>query len=199
MNNSTCAINWNFSSTSLIVVATRHKTNACMKNSMLISKIWVANSQQHKMNTYLHRKTILKGIFNCQNTRDNVVPRMPLWSLDIPQWHITPHPQLSAKIIILYVFHTHRRIKSKFPNHINSIYLSDVYKEIIHHYSHVGFVLRHKRFCYRGGPEKVDFQHIDSKSFPSQHAHSPNVGLMSANVADVGLTIKQHWANFSLE
>ena len=95
--------------------------------------------------------------------RDNVVPRMQQWPLDIPQWHITSHPQLSAKIIILYVFHTDRRIKSKFPNHTNSIYLSDIYEEIIHHFSHVGYVLRHKRLCYRGVLETVDLQHIDSK------------------------------------
>ena len=37
------------------------------------------------------------------------------------------------------------------------------------------------------------------RAFPANRAHSPNVGLMSANVADVGLTLKQHWANFSLE
>ena len=62
---------------------------------------------------------------------------MQQWPLDIPQWHITPHPQLSAKIIILYAFHTHGRIKRKFPSHINSIYLSDIYEEIIHHFSFV--------------------------------------------------------------
>ena len=59
--------------------------------------------------------------------------------------------------------------RAKFPNHINSTYFSDIYEEIIHHFSHVGFVLRHKRLCYRGGLETVDLQHIDSKSFPSQH------------------------------
>ena len=80
---------------------------------------------------------------------------------------IIPHPQLSAKIIILYEFHTHRRIKSKFPSHINSICLSDIYEEIIYHFYHVGFVFRHKRLCYCGGLETVDLQHIDSKSFPS--------------------------------
>ena len=31
--------------------------------------------------------------------------------------------------------------KSKFPSHITSIYLSDIYEEIIHHFSYVGFVL----------------------------------------------------------
>ena len=111
----------------------------------------------------------LEGEVNSQNTRENVVPRMQQWPLDIPQWHITPHPQLSAKIILLYAFRTHRPIKSKFPSHINSIYLSDIYEEIIHHFSHVGFVLWHKRLCYRDGLETVDLQHIDSKSFPSQH------------------------------
>ena len=83
--------------------------------------------------------------------------------------HISPHIRLSAKIIILYAFNTHRRIKSKFPSHIDSIYLSDIYEEIIHHFSYVGFVLWHKRLCYHGGLETVDLQHIDSKSFPSQH------------------------------
>ena len=34
---------------------------------------------------------------------------------------ISPHIQLSAKIIIPYAFHTHRRIKSKLRNQINSI------------------------------------------------------------------------------
>ena len=37
------------------------------------------------------------------------------------------------------------------------------------------------------------------RALPANTAHSPNVGLMSANVADLGLTLKQHWANFSLE
>ena len=83
-------------------------------------------------------------------------------------FNITPHPQLSAKIIILYAFHTHRPNKSKFPNHIN-LYLSDIYEEIIHQYSHVGFVLRHKRLCYHGGLEIVDLQHIDTDSFPNKH------------------------------
>ena len=86
------------------------------------------------------------------------------------QWHITRHPQLSAKIIVLYVFYTHRHIKSKFPNHIHSIYLRDIYEEIIHHFSHVGFLLRHKRLSYRGGLETVDLQHIDRENFPSQHS-----------------------------
>ena len=37
------------------------------------------------------------------------------------------------------------------------------------------------------------------RAFPANTAHSTNVGLMSANVADVGLTLKQYWANFALE
>ena len=37
------------------------------------------------------------------------------------------------------------------------------------------------------------------RAFSANTAHSPNVGLMSANVADVGLTLKQNFANFSLE
>ena len=37
------------------------------------------------------------------------------------------------------------------------------------------------------------------RAFPANTAHSPTVGLMLANVTDVGLTLKQHWANFSLE
>ena len=37
------------------------------------------------------------------------------------------------------------------------------------------------------------------RAFPANTAYPLNVGLMSANVADVGLTLKQHWANFSLE
>ena len=37
------------------------------------------------------------------------------------------------------------------------------------------------------------------RAFSANTAHSPDVGLMTANVADVGLTLKQHWANFLLE
>ena len=36
------------------------------------------------------------------------------------------------------------------------------------------------------------------RAFPANTAHSANIGLMSVSVADVGLTLKQHWANFSL-
>ena len=128
------------------------------------------------------------GIVNCQNKLDKGVPRMQQWPLDIPRWHITPHPQLSAKIIILYAFHTHRRIKSKFPNHMNSIYLSGFYEEIIHQFSYVGFVLRHKRLCYRGGLETVDSQHIDSESFPSQQ------GTLTKCWFDVGQR-RRRWSN----
>ena len=42
----------------------------------------------------------IKGIVNCQNTLDKGVPKMQQWPLDIPQWHIIPHPQLAGKIII---------------------------------------------------------------------------------------------------
>ena len=112
---------------------------------------------QFEITTSLYQPIkLVKGVVNCQNTRDNVVPRMQQWPLDIPQWHITPHPQLSAKIITQYASHTHRRIKSKFTSHINSIYLSDIYEEIIYHFSNVGFVLRHKRLCYCGDLETVD-------------------------------------------
>ena len=69
----------------------------------------------------------------------------------------------------LYAFHTHPHIKSKFPNHINFIYLSGIYEEIIHQFSYVGFVLRNKRLCYYWGMKTVDSQHIDSESFHSQH------------------------------
>ena len=80
------------------------------------------------------------------------------------------------------------RIKSKFTSHINSTYLSDIYEEIIHHFSHVGFVLWHKRLCYRGGLETVDLQHID---VPANTAQSPNVGLMSTNVANIKTALGQ--------
>ena len=53
---------------------------------------------------------------------------------------------------------------SKFPNHINSIYLSEIYE-----FSYVGLVLRHKQLCCHGGLETVDSPHINSESFPSQH------------------------------
>ena len=116
----------------------------------------------------------VKGVVNCQNKRDNVVPRIQKWPLDIPQWHITPHPQLSAKIIRLYAFHTHRRIKSKFPIHSQGCVTVGVCKQLT---SSI----------------------LTVRAFPVNTSHSPNVGLMSANVADVGLTLKQHWANFSLK
>ena len=99
---------------------------------------------------------------------------------------ISPHIQLSAKIIILYAFHTHRRIKSKFPSHINSIYLSDIFCGT--------------KVCATVGLWKqLTSSILTVRAFPANTAHSPNVGLMSANVADVGLTLKQHLANFSLE
>ena len=83
---------------------------------------------------------------------------------------------------------------SKFPNLINSIYLSDIYEEIIHQFSYVGLVL-----CCHGGLEQLTHGIITVRAFPANTAYSPNVGLMSVNVADVGLTLKQFWANFSLE
>ena len=88
---------------------------------------------------------------------------------------------------------------SKFPNHINSIYLSDIYEEIIHQFSYVGLVLRHKQLCCHGGLETVDSPILKVRAFPANTAHSPNVVLTSVNVADVGLTLKQLWANFSLQ
>ena len=47
--------------------------------------------------------------------------------------------------------------------------------------------------------EQLTHSILTVRAFPANTAHSPNVALMSANVADVGLTSKQHWANFSLE
>ena len=78
---------------------------------------------------------------------------------------------------------------SKFSNHINSIYLSDIYEEIIHQFSHVGLVLRLKQLCCHGGLETVDSRILTVRAFPANTAHSPNVDLMSVNVADVGLTL----------
>ena len=103
------------------------------------------------------------------------------------------HPQLSAKIIVLYAFHTHRRIKNKFPSHINYIYLSDIYGEKIHHFSHVGLCVT------VGFLKQLTPSILTVRAFPANTAHSPNVGLMSTNVAVVGLTLKQHRVNFSLE
>ena len=71
---------------------------------------------------------------------------------------------------------------NKFPNHINSIYLSDIYEEIIHQFSYVGLVLRHKQLTHRI---------LTVGAFPANTAHSPNFGLISVNVADDGLTLKQ--------
>ena len=58
---------------------------------------------------------------------------------------------------------------SKFPNHINSIYLSYIYEEIIHQFSYVGLVLS----CH-GGLETVNSPHINSEIFPSQHGTLTN-------------------------
>ena len=116
----------------------------------------------------------LKGVVICQNTRDNVVPRMQQWPLDIPQWHITPHPQLSAKIIILYAFHTHRRINSKFPRHLwgsNSPFLS------------CGPLCCDTKGCVTVGIwRQLTSSILTVKAFSANTAHSPDVGLMSANI-----------------
>ena len=70
----------------------------------------------------------------------------------------------------------------------------------IHQLSHVGFVLKHKWLYYCGDLETVDPPHIlTMRAFPANTAHSPNVGLMLANVVDVSLTLKQHWVNVSWE
>ena len=54
--------------------------------------------------------------------------------------------------------------------------------------------------CYRGGLETAGPPSILTvTAFQANMAHSPNVGLMLANVANVGLTLKQHWVNVSLE
>ena len=50
-----------------------------------------------------------------------------------------------------------------------------------------------------GDWKQLTWKQLTVRAFPANTAHSPNVGLMSVNVADVGLTLKQHWANFSLE
>ena len=62
-----------------------------------------------------------------------------------------------------------------------------------------GETLRHKQLCCHGGLETVNSRILPVRAFPANTAHSPNVGLMSVNVADVGLTLKQLWANYSLE
>ena len=84
----------------------------------------------------------------------------------------------------------------KLPNHINSIYLSDIYEEIIHQFSHVGLVLRHKQLCCHGSLETVDSPILTVRAFPASTAPSPNVVLMSVNVANVGLTLKQLLGQF---
>ena len=56
-----------------------------------------------------------------------------------------------------------------------------------------------KGYVTMGVSQQFTSSILTVKAFPTNTAHSPNVGLMSANVADVGLTLKQHWANFSLE
>ena len=80
---------------------------------------------------------------------------------------------------------------SKLPNHINSIYLSDIYEEIIHQFSYVGLVLRHKQLCCHGGLETVDWKqltHINSESFPSQH------GTLTKCCFNVGQR-RRRWSN----
>ena len=118
---------------------------------------------------------------------------------------MTYHPTSTviSQIIILYAFYTHRRIKSKFPNHINSIYLNNIYEEIIHQFSYVVFVLIHKRLCYHGGLETVDSQHIDSETFPKQHGTLTkcwfNVGQRCSRWSSIKTTLGQffsrRWSN----
>ena len=67
-------------------------------------------------------------------------------------------------IIILYAFHTKRHIKSKFPNHIKSIYLSDIYE------------LKTPPILFIWA---LCLQAIDMRALPENIAHSPNVGVMS--------------------
>ena len=121
------------------------------------------------------------------------VPRIQQWPLAIPRWHSTPHPQLSAKIIILYAVHTHRHIKSKFPNHIN---LSDIYEKIIQQF-YCGLCVETQTVVLPWGFWNSWLTSVTVKTFPANTAHSQDVGLMSANAADVGLTSKQQWAKFS--
>ena len=90
---------------------------------------------------------------------------------------------------------------SKFPNHINSIYLSDIYEEIIHQFSYVGLVLRHKQFCFHAGLATVDSPHINSESFPSQHGTLTECWFNVANIQrliiiiDAVTTLERHWAS----
>ena len=79
---------------------------------------------------------------------------------------------------------------NKFPNHINAIYLSDIYEEIIHQFSYVGLVLRNKQLCCHGGLETVDSPHINSESFPSQHGTLTKCWFNVGQRRSVGLTIK---------
>ena len=84
-------------------------------------------------------------------------------------------------------------------SHINSIYLSDIYEEIIHHFFMWALCCDTKGCGTVGLWKQLTSSILTVRALPANTAHSPNVGLMSANVADVGLTLKQHWANFSLE
>ena len=137
---------------------------------MYTIQVWIVNAPN-------------KDIVNCQNTLDKGVPRMQQWPLDIPQWHITPHPQLSAKIIIAYYMRLLHiaALRANSQIIINSIYLSDIYEEIIHQFSHVGFVFRHKQLCYHGFWKQLTSSILTVRGFRANMAHSPNVGLMSAN------------------
>ena len=114
--------------------------------------------QDGSLDKSLYSPVKISGTWGLQNA--TVAPR-----------HITPHPQLSVKIIILFAFHTYRLIKSKFQNHVKSIYLSDIYEWIIHQFSHVGFVLKHKWLCYHGGLETVDPQAYWQWELSQQKGH----------------------------
>ena len=131
-----------------------------------------------------------KGIVNCQNTLDKGVPRMQQWPLDIPQWHITQHPQLSAKIIIAYYMRLSHiaTLRANSQIIINSIYLSDIYEEIIHQFPHM-YCVQTQTVVLPWGLETVDLQHIDSESFPSQDDTLTKCGF------NVGQRVR-HWFNF---
>ena len=160
---------------------------------------WIWNFQVN----YSLRRTytiLVKGIVDCQKTRDMIGgPRMQQWPLDIPQWHITPHPQLSANIIIPYAFQTHR-IKSKFPNN-NKVYILEQHLWVNNSpILSCGLCVKTKMVVSPWGSRNSWSSCVLTVwAFPVNTAQSLNVGLMVANVADVCLTLKQHWINISFK
>ena len=100
-----------------------------------------------------------------------------MWDIVSPECHSAR----GYSIILLYAFHTQRRIKSKFPNHSKDMYLSDIYELIIPPMLLAGrWVCNLTVVLLWGGELETADPHacIDRRAFPANIVHSRNAGLM---------------------